>query len=343
MTYGAFTPRAARSDLAPLVVDRRPRSSSLHAVICGLALTIGTGLGVWMLYADPVVAVAPTITPIEIVARPVTRASAVSPRPIAGLFDPAFDGDHTPATFDQTVLLAARFKASAPIEQDTDSPLAAAAEPSIVPALPLVSELVRDVPLPLPRPAFLVPQPRLAARPTPTGAPATGQDQPSFFDRLFGSRPAPGTALAYAAPDDGEIGRGPVARTIAAYGQRAAVYDIAAHTVYLPGGGRLEAHSGLGARLDDPRGVAEHMRGATPPAVYELSLRAQPFHGVRALRLNPIGGGTVYGRAGLLAHTYMLGPRGDSNGCVVFRDYRSFLQAYESGAVNRLVVVASLN
>jgi hypothetical protein len=34
---------------------------------------------------------------------------------------------------------------------------------------------------------------------------------------------------------------------------RAALYDIEAHTVYMPNGDRLEAHSGLGNRFDDPR------------------------------------------------------------------------------------------
>jgi hypothetical protein len=42
----------------------------------------------------------------------------------------------------------------------------------------------------------------------------------------------------------------------------------------------------------------------------------------------------------LLAHTYMLGPNGDSNGCVSFKDYDRFLQAYLKGEVQRLVVVA---
>jgi hypothetical protein len=58
------------------------------------------------------------------------------------------------------------------------------------------------------------------------------------------------------------------------------------------------------------------------------------------LRLKPAGGGDVYGRTGLLAHTYMLGPNGDSNGCVSFKDYNAFLQAFQNGEVKRLVVVA---
>jgi hypothetical protein len=84
------------------------------------------------------------------------------------------------------------------------------------------------------------------------------------------------------------------------------------------------------------------MRGATPPHVYDLELRRELFHGVAALRLNPVGEGTMFGRAGMLAHTYMLGPRGDSNGCVSFRDYAKFLQAFRSGEVSRLVVVTHL-
>ena len=54
---------------------------------------------------------------------------------------------------------------------------------------------------------------------------------------------------------------------------RTAVYDISAHTVYLPGGERLEAHSGLGEMLDNPRYVNAKDRGPTPPNVYDLALR----------------------------------------------------------------------
>jgi hypothetical protein len=127
------------------------------------------------------------------------------------------------------------------------------------------------------------------------------------------------------------------------YDQQTAVYDILARTVYMPDGTRLEAHSGLGDRLDDPRYVNERARGATPPHLYELTLREGSFHGVQALRLTPIGEGDVYGRAGLLAHPYMLGPNGDSNGCVSVKDYDAFLRAYENGQISRLMVVASAN
>jgi hypothetical protein len=121
-----------------------------------------------------------------------------------------------------------------------------------------------------------------------------------------------------------------------------AIYDISAHRVYLPDGRQLEAHSGLGNRLDDVRYVSERGRGPTPPNVYDLSMREESFHGVRALRLNPIGSGTMYGRDGLLVHPYMLGPYGESNGCVSVDNYNAFLNAYLSGEVNRLVVVDHL-
>jgi hypothetical protein len=121
-----------------------------------------------------------------------------------------------------------------------------------------------------------------------------------------------------------------------------AIYDIVAHRVYLPNGQRLEAHSGFGNYLDDPRYVSEKDRGPTPPNVYDLSLREEPFHGVRAIRLIPVGGGNMFGRDGMLAHSYMLGPTGQSNGCVSFSDYSTFLNAVLSGEINRLVVVERL-
>ena len=81
------------------------------------------------------------------------------------------------------------------------------------------------------------------------------------------------------------------------------------------------------------------MRGPTPPNVYDLSLREELFHGVRAIRLTPVGDEKMFGRAGMLAHTYMLGPEGDSNGCISFKDYSAFLEAFLRGDVDRLVVV----
>src|SRR5262245_1754468 len=123
---------------------------------------------------------------------------------------------------------------------------------------------------------------------------------------------------------------------------RTAIYDIAARTVYLPNGRRLEAHSGLGSYMDDARYVNLKRQGPTPPNTYKLVMREEPFHGVRAIRLVPVGDGKMFGRDGLLAHSYMLGPNGQSNGCVSFSDYPAFLEAYLKGDVDRLVVVEQL-
>jgi hypothetical protein len=123
---------------------------------------------------------------------------------------------------------------------------------------------------------------------------------------------------------------------------RTAIYDITARTVYLPSGRRLEAHSGFGDLMDNPRHVYVRMQGATPPNVYNLTLRERLFHGVRAIRLNPVDGSRMYGRAGILAHPYMLGANGQSNGCVSLSDYPEFLNAFLRGEVTRLVVVERL-
>jgi Protein of unknown function (DUF2778) len=121
-----------------------------------------------------------------------------------------------------------------------------------------------------------------------------------------------------------------------------AIYDIAARTVYLPNGHRLEAHSGLGSRLDDPRHVNVKGQGPTPPNIYNLTLRERLFHGVRAIRLIPVDDGKMFGRDGILAHSYMLGPNGQSNGCVSFSNYPAFLNSFLRGDVDRLVVVDHL-
>jgi hypothetical protein len=120
---------------------------------------------------------------------------------------------------------------------------------------------------------------------------------------------------------------------------RTAIYDINAHLVYLPDGRRLEAHSGLGRYLDDARYISVKHQGPTPPNLYRLALRESLFHGVRAIRLIPVGSANMFGRDGMLAHTYMLGPNGQSNGCVSIADYPEFLNAFLRGDINRLVVV----
>ena len=214
---------------------------------------------------------------------------------------------------------------------------------------------------------------RHASRPDVAVArPAAQPDNRNVIEKLFGwAHPsAPGVASTTTArtatqPVAAErresepaaaasgLGRGPLfsfpplfgnsaPAPVSGYDHYTAVYDISARVVYLPDGTRLEAHSGLGQALDNPRFVAERAVGPTPPHLYELTLREGSFHGVQAIRLNPVGEGGIYGRAGLLAHPFMLGPNGDSNGCVSFKDYDAFLRAYQNGQVKKIAVVAKI-
>jgi len=214
----------------------------------------------------------------------------------------------------QKLTEAFQYEADAPLPPRRPSDLAPPSPPPVRVALP----------------APIAPQPQLQpqtrrVRQAARTAPAPQEDNRSFVEKLFGGPQTPtpaqrqpgGQTLAYAAPQASAVdtGRSIFSNSASGHDRYTAVYDISAHTVTLPNGTRLEAHSGLGSRLDDPRFVNERMRGATPPNVYELTPRGQLFHGVAALRLTPTAG-HVYGRSGLLAHTYMLGPHGESNGCV---------------------------
>jgi hypothetical protein len=175
-------------------------------------------------------------------------------------------------------------------------------------------------------------------------------DKQTMVEKLWGKQPAQNSLLAFASADASVTGsiidtrsQNPMMGGAPPYDRQTAVYDIAAKTVYLPDGTRLEAHSGLGSRMDDPKSSHVRMQGVTPPHIYELKPREALFHGVPALRLTPIGGEEkIYGRDGLLAHTYMLGPSGQSNGCVSFKDYYAFLDAYKNKGIRRLAVLAKV-
>jgi hypothetical protein len=175
-------------------------------------------------------------------------------------------------------------------------------------------------------------------------------DKQTMVEKLWGKQPASGGLLAYASADASVTGsiidtrsQNPMLGGAPPYDRQTAVYDIAAKTVYLPDGTKLEAHSGLGSKMDDVRYSHVRMQGVTPPHIYELKPREALFHGVPALRLTPIGGEEkIHGRDGLLAHTYMLGPSGQSNGCVSFKDYYAFLDAYRNKGIRRLAVLAKV-
>lgn len=168
----------------------------------------------------------------------------------------------------------------------------------------------------------------------PDGAPSIASSR-----SLPNSLPLPRARPQFASLTPPDIGtriedNAPLAKT--------AIDDINARTVYLPNGERLEAHSGLGQYMDDPRHVRLRMRGVTPPNTYRLRMREALFHGVEAIRMLPENEAAMFGRDGILAHSYMLGPSGQSNGCVSFKDYPKFLAAFKRGEVERMVVVFRL-
>jgi hypothetical protein len=192
-------------------------------------------------------------------------------------------------------------------------------------------------PLPLPRPDSIARQDLArqdstrpsVVRTTPVVSepqlamlPPQPKSDPGIFDKLFGD------------PDR-------AAKAVLAANPNAALYDIAKRAVYLPGGEKLEAHSGYGQYMDDLESMHRKDVGVTPPNVYAVSFREKPFHGVRALRMKPVGNGNMYNRDGILAHSYLLGEAGGSNGCISVRDYDKFLQAYEEGKFNQIIVLRS--
>jgi hypothetical protein len=154
--------------------------------------------------------------------------------------------------------------------------------------------------------------------------------------------------LAYAKPDnpvttdDGAGGLFSRKKSLPGPGSRIAVYVIEDSVVHMPNGEKLKAHSGRGHMRDNPKFVHVKNYGPTPPNVYKLRMREARFHGIEAIRMNPVGDAKMYNRDGFLTHTYLLRRRGDSSGCVVFEDYNRFLNAYKRGHVQTLIVVPSM-
>jgi Protein of unknown function (DUF2778) len=308
---------------------------------------------------------------------PVVRQPRAATRSIAQRFAEAFEAlpEQVPAAISAT-MFNERFAAAAPTGVESNAASAAAPEaPQLAEAPKTVAavKVAEAKPADAPRPADTAKSsdksrqqaaPQQVAMATPQ-APArsslsvrdmadrakaavmsiTTSDRKSMVDKLWGKPAANGSLLAYASADASVTGslpreQNPHMGGSAPYDKDTAVYDITAHTVYLPDGTKLEAHSGLGSNLDDPRSQKVRMRGVTPPHIYDLKPREALFHGVPALRLTPQGGeGAIYGRDGLLAHTFMLGANGDSNGCVSFRDYYAFLDAYRNKGIRKLAVL----
>lgn len=350
---------------APFSRGRDLRADLLPIFAGGVALASVCGFGLWF--------VSPSSPPAE---SPVVVARAAVERPAApAIVRPAGNpfGDLVPFAGPQPTLrrgdpngygsMVASFADSPPAA--ADAPLGASRSLG-----PLVGALEAPPPAataessssssPALLNAPLPPKREVASIDDSTPLPPA---RPSEFAAV--ESPAPDKALgpgrsigplAYAAPDTTTLATpaAPAKTSIfsifspqparpAGYDDHTAVYDITARALYMPDGAKIEAHSGLGEYMDDPNHVNERLRGATPPDLYDLQPRESLFHGIAAIRLVPVGGEeAIYGRAGLLAHPFMMGDNGDSNGCVSIKDYDAFLKAFQDGKVTRLAVVAKL-
>ncbi|MBC2771785.1 DUF2778 domain-containing protein [Rhizobium sp. AQ_MP] len=222
----------------------------------------------------------------------------------------------------------------------------AAADPRQEPFEELLSEpqtedhgaLPDDGPVPGMKPKA---KPRVERVPAPEAPVAAETPEKPKKKTLFGM-------LAYAKPDnpittdDGAGGIFSRKNSLPGPGSRIAVYVIEDAVVHMPNGEKLRAHSGRGHMRDNPKYVHVKNMGPTPPNVYKLRMREARFHGVEAIRMNPVGDAKMYNRDGFLTHTFLLRRRGDSSGCVVFEDYNRFLNAYKRGHVQTLIVVPSM-
>jgi Protein of unknown function (DUF2778) len=313
--------------------DRRPPRRSVswaEALALGCAaLALGVGAVAWL--ADPATALLTADAPFTSYASFNERFLPPQPRE-------SLAPHYASSVLDRSATAAADIRAmqaremltrqmqdrQPPVVEETDEPDSSSAP---------------SVPLPRARPV----EANLSGRSVTTVQAGTEPqgDQRTVLQKLSDLLPGRIT-LASLTPSGGLFRTGPDLAALG-YDSFTAVYDISARTVYLPGGTKLEAHSGLGGKMDKIEYVGERMVGATPPGAYELKPREKLFHGVQALRMTPVDSESALGRSGLLVHNYMLGPSGDSNGCVSIQDYERFLKAYQDGEITRLVVVPNLS
>jgi hypothetical protein len=366
MSYGT----GARQDFGAHNHRNSTRKANRYTVVGGAfvaCLMLGCA---WTVYANVFGA---SVYPAAIVGNFDVAVIKRSPAPVvqsaAPAFDEVFAALSAPAplssapvnlTLGPSLTFSDRFAASSPQgEAPRPQPVSPPADRQVAALAPPPSpdrQVAQMARLPVARPADAGPKNAGASVREMTQsakaavlAAVAEKEKPTIFEKLFGKLKSSGSTLAYASADASATGSiGPTQNSAlggsAPYDRSTAIYDISAHVVYMPDGTKLEAHSGLGSKLDDPKFVHVKMSGATPPHVYDLEPREALFHGVPALRLTPVGGDeAIFGRSGLLAHTYMLGPNGDSNGCVSFKDYNAFLNAYRNGEVKRLAVVSRLD
>lgn len=318
---------------AEVLTSRRSFGRSEAMVLVFAALALATGATAWIFDPSQTASLASAALPSEPAQLSFQeRFGEISPK-LAALTDHALQpvarssgaGLETKLWDSRTLLARQLMWKSAGLEEGRQ--VVEASKPSPSPA----------VPLPRARPAMDTSVAQAASR----ADSGSDSDNRTLLQKLSDLVPGHVT-LASLAPEGGLFRRNPDLGSLG-YDRQTAVYDISAHVVYLPDGETLEAHSGMGRLRDDPEHVNQPMVGATPPAVYELKPREKLFHGIQALRMTPAEGNSTFGRSGILAHPFMLGPDGDSNGCVSIRDYDRFLKAYSDGKITRIVVVPSLN
>ncbi len=197
--------------------------------------------------------------------------------------------------------------------------------------------------------AILPPTPDMKPEPPRRSAPVVAENRPEGREKPEQASPV----LAYATPGNpeedengvfGGLGKlfGSAKPGLPGAGSKIAVYDISAATVHMPDGTKLEAHSGIGHRMDNPKFSHVKMLGPTPPNIYNLRMRERRFHGVEAIRMLPQDRAAMKGRDGMLTHTRLLRRSIGSHGCVAFKDYNKFLNAFKRGHVKTLIVVPSM-
>jgi hypothetical protein len=325
-----------------------PWDTLLPMLLGGVALALVGGFGLWFLSGSP----APSPAS-EIIAAKAGAARSLSGAPIrpgANLFGALPDfpqplapplrrtlADLDPKFYGGLGDLAPRPDAApaAPAQANLETTTPPPLDPPLPPKRDVASIDDDDAPLPPVRPAEFA-----------LGAPDAldiGPDKTLGVSRSLAYAPDTTIVDTPAAPAKTSIFSlfGPQHQRPAGYDDTTAVYDISAKILYMPDGTTIEAHSGLGDSMDDINQVGAHAKGPTPPDLYDLQAREAPFHGIAAIRLVPVGGdAAVYGREGLLAHPFMMGDNGDSNGCVSIKDYNAFLKAYQDGKIKRLAVIA---
>ena len=331
-----------KTDNVPSAARGFSLSGSIALVVGAFALA--SGAAVWTEDFDPVTRVSGTAFPRDINPGDINTASfddrfsvGFAPRLLSADSPPRSLARSLPSELELKFQQAKNRLAERLQPQGWRVALIEEPKPSVVPA----------VPLPRSRPVEANPElrndtsnARAEAPNVRAEVPAARAENRTLLQKLSDLLPGRVT-LASLAPDGGLFGKKPDLASLG-YDSVTAVYDISARTVYMPDGSKLEAHSGYGSLMDDPAHVNAPNVGATPPNVYDLRPREALFHGVQALRMIPVGDNDTLGRSGLLAHNYMLGPNGDSNGCVSIKNYEKFLKAFTNGEIKRLVVVPRL-